>query len=208
AIGGAIGATIATGLQNLNQLQTPTFQVRSRVVPLLLQEVTAADTRHSLQLVQAAQAGEKIEFFEHVLAYKRLVLDQLRHSPSHVDATDVLSLGLSRAWHGVGDALPAEVTVMTLGSDVALVFLPGEIFVELGLAIKHASPFRTTMVVELSQCVESIYIPNRQAYAGGGYEVTNSLVQPGSGEMLVEAAVGLLREAATDLTQQAVSANP
>ena len=86
---------------------------------------------------------------------------------------------------------------MTLGEDLALVFLPGETFVELGLAIKQRSPYRNTMVIELSNCVETIYIPTRAAYAGGSYEVTNSNVMPGSGEMLVEAALQLLRESAS-----------
>lgn len=45
--------------------------------------------------------------------------------------------------------------------------------------------------------VESIYVPNRAAYVGGSYEVTNSNLQPSVGEMLVEAALSLLREAAT-----------
>jgi hypothetical protein len=45
--------------------------------------------------------------------------------------------------------------------------------------------------------VETIYIPNRAAYAGGSYEVTNSSTLPGSGELLVETAVSLLREAAS-----------
>jgi hypothetical protein len=36
----------------------------------------------------------------------------------------------------------------------------------------------------------------RAAYVGGGYEATNSTLEPGSGEMLVEAAVRLLRGAA------------
>ncbi len=84
-----------------------------------------------------------------------------------------------------------------LGKDLAIVCLPGEVFVDLGLAIKRGSPFRTTLVVELSDCVETLYIPTRGAYAGGGYEVTNSAVQPGSGEMLVESALTLLRTAAS-----------
>src|SRR5690606_30995525 len=65
-------------------------------------------------------------------------------------------------------------------------------------AIKQASPFRTTIIVELSNVVETIYIPHRAAYAGGSYEVTNSTVMPGSGEMLVESAVRLLRQAASE----------
>ena len=86
---------------------------------------------------------------------------------------------------------------VTVGDDLALVFLPGEIFVELGLAIKQGSPYRNTMVVELCNCVETIYVPTRAAYAGGGYEVTNSMVEPGTGEMLAETALRLLRESAS-----------
>ena len=85
---------------------------------------------------------------------------------------------------------------------MAIVCLPGEVFVELGLAIKLGSPFRTTIVIELSNAVESIYVPHRAAYAGGSYEVTNSTVQPGSGEILVETALTLLRAAATESSQQ------
>ena len=35
----------------------------------------------------------------------------------------------------------------------------------------------------LSNHVETIYIPTRAAHAGGSYEVTNSTVEPGTGEM-------------------------
>jgi hypothetical protein len=78
------------------------------------------------------------------------------------------------------------------------VALPGEIFVDLGLAIKQASPFRATLVLELSNCVETMYVPTRDVCAGGSYEVTNSALMPGSGEILVEAAVRLLREVASE----------
>jgi hypothetical protein len=86
---------------------------------------------------------------------------------------------------------------LNVGSEVAIVCLPGEVFVELGLAIKQGSPFGTTLVIELSNAVETIYIPTRAACVGGSYEVTNSALQPGAGELLVEAALSLLREAAT-----------
>ncbi|MBI1348311.1 hypothetical protein GC163_18710 [bacterium] len=205
-IGNSLGATVTGALSSLKPIDQPTFQVRSCVVPLPLEEVSPADIQHSLQMVQAISQGEKADFFDHVTAYKRLVLDRLWNKTPVVDASQYISLGLTHQWAGVGEVLPIEVTVMTLGSETAIVFLPGEIFVELGLAIKHASPFKTTLIVELSQAVETIYIPNRQAYAGGGYEVTNSLVQPGSGEMLVEAAVGLLRDAATEQVTNATTA--
>jgi hypothetical protein len=78
---------------------------------------------------------------------------------------------------------------------VAIVGLPGEIFVELGLAIKRASPFATTLVVELCND-DPAYVPTRKAFSEGSYETVNSLVAPGGGEMLVETAVRLLQELA------------
>ncbi len=198
-IGNSLGETAAQSLGKLTAIEQPTLQVRRAVVPLPLQDVSPAEVQHAVQLITAVQKGEKIEFLDHVTAYKHLVLDQFRHAEPNPQSAAFLSLGLSHACKNIGETLPVEVHVITLGADVAIVTLPGEVFVELGLAIKRASPFRTTFVVELSQVVETIYIPTRSASVGGGYEVTNSLVQPGSGELLVESAIGLLRESATAL---------
>ena len=89
--------------------------------------------------------------------------------------------------------LPTLVQVFRLGDEVALVGLPGEVFVDLGLAIKKASPFKTTMVVELSQdCPD--YVPTRKAFTEGSYETVCSWIEPGGGEKLVEAAVAMLKE--------------
>jgi len=195
-IGAALGTTIVARLPELTPVEGTQLQARSRTVPLRLMPVTPAETLESLELVRKAQAGEKVDFLKHVSAYKALVLDQLRNKEPIAKGSDVLSLGLSRHWGGIGETIPAEVNVFTLGTDVAIVFLPGEVFVELGLAIKQASPFRTTLIVELSQSVETVYIPTRAGSVGGGYEPTNSFVERGSGERLVEAALSLLRESA------------
>ncbi len=196
-IGNSLAATITAALPQLQPVEAPTFQVRSATVDLPLAAVNDEQLAKAQKLIPAALAGEKVDFFEHVSAYKAITLDRLRHKPPHIDATEYLSWGLSHTWSGVGETLPVDVITMTLGDDVALVFFPGEAFVELGLAIKQGSPYRTTLVIELSNCVETIYVPTRAAYAGGSYEVTNSNVQPGSGEMLVESALRLLRESAS-----------
>jgi neutral ceramidase len=78
---------------------------------------------------------------------------------------------------------------------VAVVGLPGEIFVELGLAIKKASPFPLTMVIELCNDAPG-YVPTAKAFKEGSYETVNSRVQPGGSEKLVEAARRLLKELA------------
>lgn len=83
------------------------------------------------------------------------------------------------------------VRVLAIG-EVAYVSLPGEIFVELGMAIKEASPFPHTLVGELNGTAKD-YVPTRKAYGEGGYEVVSSVFAEGSGERLVEAALDLLR---------------
>ena len=196
-IGNAIGQSIQKQLGKLQRVKRTDLVVKSRIVRLPLQDASQEEVASSLRVLEAASRQEKVDFFEHVTAYKKLILDQLRHDKPHANSAEHITWGLSRSLAGSGETLPVEVTVMTLGSDVAIVCLPGEVFVELGLAIKQGSPHRTTLVVELSNCVETIYIPTRAAYAGGSYEVTNSALEPGAGEMLVEAALALLREAAS-----------
>lgn len=197
-IGNSIGNSIHQQLGQLKPLEQIDLVVKSRVVKLPLQDATKDEVAHSIRILAAANRQEKVEFLEHVTAYKKLMLDQLRHREPHANTSEHITWGLSRSLAGIGETLPVDVTVMTLGHDVAIVCLPGEVFVELGLAIKQGSPFRTTLVIELSNHVETIYVPNRAAYAGGSYEVTNSALQPGAGEMLVETALSLLREAASN----------
>lgn len=90
-----------------------------------------------------------------------------------------------------GEPLAAEVQVITVGAQLAWVGLPGEIFTELGMAIKNASPFQYTVVAELANGVVG-YVPNRKAYPEGAYESESARCGPGSGEMMVDAATRML----------------
>ena len=81
--------------------------------------------------------------------------------------------------------------MVRLDRDTALVTLPHEVFVELGMAIKSGSPFRTTIVFSLANDLD-FYIPTRRAFEEGHYEPTTCPLEPGCGERLVEAALGLL----------------
>ena len=193
-IGSSLGATIEAGFAQTKPIESTTLRVRSKVVQLPLQEITPEALDRSSQLLKLIGEGGKVEFLDQVTAYKTVMMSQFRNATRRADFDKSISWGLSRAWSGIGDTLPVDVQTIALGDEVAIVFLPGEVFVDLGLAIKRASPFRQTLIVELSNCVETAYIPTRAAYAGGSYEVTNSTVKPGSGEMLVEAALALLRD--------------
>ena len=86
-----------------------------------------------------------------------------------------------------GKPMEAEVQVIALGKGIGFVALPGEIFVEHGLAIKSGSPFPLTVIAELANGSVG-YVPDRKAYAQGAYEVVSARTAEGSGEMMVESA--------------------
>jgi hypothetical protein len=198
-IGSSIGRSIVAGLPALLPVEAPRLQVRSATVAVPLLECSSEQVAAAKKLLGEIKAGAKPEFLAHVDAYRRLIIDNLRHDIDQDEAMEWLGWGLTKKLAGSGDTMPLEVQVITLGREVAVVAFPGESFVEHGLAIKNASPFRTTLVVELSNHGETIYVPTRAAAIGGGYETTNTTVAPGAGELMVETVVRLLREAATTL---------
>jgi hypothetical protein len=88
--------------------------------------------------------------------------------------------------------LSTRLTFITIG-DLALIGIPGEAFVEFGLALKTNSGFRHTFVV--GYCNDLIgYLPTREAYAAGGYEVRTASVAEGSGELMVTTALASLHD--------------
>jgi hypothetical protein len=143
--------------------------VRRAVVDVPLQNYTPEETAQARG--QMAKIGSREMSF----------LDQ-------VETAKIFDLALRK-----DDSIPLEVQAFRLSPDVAIVTLPAEVFVELGLAIKRASPFKTTLVIELAND-DPAYIPTKKAFAEGSYETVNSRVIPGSGERMVEAAVKLLKE--------------
>ncbi len=186
------------GLTQLTRIEQPVLRIRTAQVALPLQEITAEDVARALPLGGRRQGGKGSRVLRAGHGLQDAGAGPTAQPPPLAPPGDAISWGLSRTWAGVGDRLPVDVQVIALGQDLAIVCLSGEVFVDLGLAIKRASPFRTTLVVELCNCVETIYVPPRVAYAVGSYEVTNSALQPGSGEMLAETAVRLLRDARGD----------
>ena len=91
--------------------------------------------------------------------------------------------------------VPLEVHAIRLAAETAIVTLPGEVFVELGLQLKHDSPFAHTIVMELADGAPA-YIPTSKAFREGSYETVNSRIAPGEGERLIGTALRLLRELA------------
>ncbi len=171
-IAAILAADVIKTYPKLIKVEGP-LRVRHEVIQLPIQQVTPEEVEKSRALVDRAveKGPQGIPFLELVGAVKNLLLTDFHGQP-----------------------IEAEVDVVSLGRDVAWVSLPGELFAELGMDIKNASPFRYTIVDELTN--DSIhYVPDLKAFAEGNYEPTNSFCAPGGGEKLVAAATHLLIEA-------------
>ena len=172
-LGTMLGDTVATAIEQGEVVSgsEPSLAARSVKVDAPLQTYTAeqiADAKAAMPRV----GTRDMPFLEAVEACKIVDIERLKAS---------------------GYPGQLEVQAFRLNRETAIVTLPSEIFVEIGLAIKAASPFKTTLVVELAND-DLAYMPTKQAFAEGSYEITNSRVEPGTGEKLVEAAIKLLKE--------------
>jgi neutral ceramidase len=167
-IGSTLGQVVIEQSKSLSVISHPALAAQSTTLQVPFQQATpeeVADARKTMEQFYATN----VSFLTKVAAVRTLDLGNR------------------------GALYPMEVQVFRLDADTAMVCLPCEIFVELGLAIKHASPFKRTLVIEICNDRPS-YVPTRKAFAEGSYEVTNARVKPGAGEMLVDAAVKLLNQ--------------
>ncbi len=170
-IGTTLGETVREALPKLKSLRSPRLGVRQAIVQAPLQKYGAEAIEQARK--DLAKIGTReLPFLKQVEAYKIASLQMLPR-----------------------DTLPMEVQVFRLSNEAAIVGLPGEVFVELGMAIKKASPFPLTFVIELCNDAPG-YVPTIKAFKEGSYETVNSRVQPGGGEKLVETATRLLKELA------------
>ncbi|MDP3070260.1 MAG: hypothetical protein Q8N18_08225 [Opitutaceae bacterium] len=170
-IGTVLAGEVVKTYARLAPVATAAPRVRSALVQLPLAPIAEGDVDKARALIARIGSKDDPKFLEKVWAFK--VLDVFGRTTQ---------------------PLEVEVQVIALGRDLAWVSLPGEVFVELGLAIKAASPFRHTIIAELAN--GSIgYIPTRRAYGEGNYEPVSARCAAGSGELLVETALRLLREA-------------
>ncbi len=168
-IGATLGDTVRAALPSLRRMRSPRLAVRRAIVQAPLQKYDAEAIAQARK--DMAKIGTReLPFLKQVETYKIVSLQMLP-----------------------GETLPMEVQAFRFSDDVAIVGLPGEIFVELGLAIKKASPFAVTLVVELCNDAPG-YVPTIKAFKEGSYETVNLRVRSGGGEKLVEAATRLLKE--------------
>jgi len=165
-IGRMLGQTVAARMDRLAAVQ-PDLAAGSRTVRVPLQRFNPEQIAEAERMIEHV-ADPRVPFLKRVEAYKILAVRKRG-----------------------GPEIALEVQAIRFGPQAVLVTLPGEVFVELGLAIKRRSNFPVTLVAELANDAPG-YIPTEKAFREGSYETVNSRVQPGGGERMVEAAVKLL----------------
>ncbi len=113
-------------------------------------------------------------------------------------ATNLVTLDLpAKPGDGVAGEKKSETTPFTISvarlGDVAFVGLGGEVFTEIGLAIKAGSPCRHTFVV--THCNGAAgYLAPKEAHVQEGYEVTSSRFAPQAADIVIRESIRLLHD--------------
>jgi len=169
-IGTVLSGEVLKTYTRLKPLDITGISAKREIVKLQLPDISPDELPKAQEVISRTGKPDAPKFLELVNAHK--VVDVLDRK---------------------GEPIEAEIQVIALGEDCAIVSLPGEIFTEIGMYIKSRSPFQYTMVVELAN--GSIgYVPDRKAFIEGNYEPVSSRVAPGSGEILAERALTLLND--------------
>lgn len=170
-IGRALAQVAVDLVPKLETLSDTTLTVASRMIPSRLRAVPEDVVKEAQRLL--ADEPEKAMAFNGLYAPAALVLGRTTEREQ-----------------------AAEIAALRLGS-IALVGMPGEIFVELSRQLAHDSPFDPTRLIGLVNGALG-YIPTREAYDEGGYEsgYLSARFEPGTGERWVKTALGLLRQLA------------
>jgi len=167
-IGTILAAAVLKAYKGLDPLDVTQVRVTRETVPLPPVELKPGDAEKAREYLAREKSGKSLSLLERVFTQRVLFSERQQGRPFEV-----------------------EVQAVALGKNLAWVGLPGEVFVEIGLAIKQNSPFRYTTINELAYDWIR-YVPNRKAFAEGHYEATNTRCGPGGGEALAEGAIRCL----------------
>jgi neutral ceramidase len=169
-IGTVLAGEVIKTYTRLKPLEVDEIHARSEIVGLPLAAFSDDELERAQEITKKFGERNAAPFMEMVNAFK--IVD---------------------VYERKGKPIEAEVQVFTLGNDFAIVSLPGEVFVELGMYIKERSPYPGTLVLELTNGSVD-YIPDRKAFVEGNYEAVSARCAPGSGEFLVERVLEILNE--------------
>ncbi|MDX1961531.1 MAG: hypothetical protein SFX18_00170 [Pirellulales bacterium] len=174
SVGQTLAKTIGQAVPFARSVAPDLLAMKSKTITVPVLPITEVERMEAENIINTLDRNGK-PFLTVVDAYRKMF--QIAH------------------WRDYGENVPKEVQAIRLDRDTAIVTLPHEVFVELGIAIKAGSPFKNTIVISLTNDVD-YYVPTRRAFQEGNYEPTTCPLVPGCGEKLVAAALELLNEMA------------
>lgn len=158
-IGGGYAEIICRALDALQPIRPDPVRVHTLPVTIVFRDVP----QHQLDQARELLKGEKEE------AAGDVTSEDLARG-SAVAARFFAEQLLEYAAWAKGPGRDFTLAALKFSDELAVVFLPGEPFTEVGLAIKQESPFKRTFVAELSNG-KCGYVPMKECFAHGGYEI-------------------------------------
>jgi hypothetical protein len=175
------GAVIALFDDEPQEPKSPRLKVGLRRMRLPLKQFRAPD-----------QLENELRIFRREADQARLEANQETLRVANARATQMsMQVDNARLYHGE-TYTDWELQGIGIGDDVALLSIPGEPFVEIGIEVAARSPFRQTLFSGYSNGGFG-YIPVRSAYERGGYEVDVTPFSPSAAEVVVEESLSMLQ---------------
>lgn len=167
------GEAIKT-IENCRKIKAPQLKAKLKKVKFPFQKIPSRKELEEWVRVHRAE----IDKWKHPDEETRKGIDW---EDKHINRVAMSEAKLFWAQHALenlkkGNLLPyveGEIQVFTFGREAALLGVPGELFCEIGLAIKAKSPFAATFICGYTNGTLG-YIPSRKAISEGGYEVSDA----------------------------------
>jgi len=184
-----IGLVLASGvlkaLGERKPVENPSLKVVSEFVEVPLREYPPRDEAERL-LKEMQTQFERARREGRYRDAKRLL--------DRINALD-FALGFG-GWIDQKGKVKLELQAISLG-DVVLLSIPNEVNVSIGLELKEKSWTDKLLILTLTNgCY--MYLLRKEEYEEGGYEEAACRLAPGSGEMVIEAALKLLERMRED----------
>ncbi len=195
-VGGIMGEKALALIDTLEFRSDIKLDMRSAEVELILREYPPVE---ELEKLAAQKKEEYLEKLNAGAPYLEVQNANLRM----LGAEDMLGYAIclrdGRRIDLLHDEIPCRIGAVRIG-DLAIAYLPGELFVEYGIAIKEASPAAKTFVFELTNGCLPGYCCNEEALAEGTYEAGNSMLSPAFGNRCVDVITTLIKDLFGDLS--------
>jgi neutral ceramidase len=185
-LGEVLGQAVARILPKITYIQDLTLQSRRALIDLPRRAFAPPEAAQD----KVARAAQRLEQLRQNGAPRQAIRGaEVDWFGAEETARLALSAGDGSLAAYYDACLPAEVQALQVGP-WAFVGWPGEVFVEYGLQVKRER--RGTFVISLANGELQGYITTEQAATEGGYEASNAIFAPQSGQVLVETTLRLL----------------